>query len=69
MASLYCLAVVHRRDVASVRDLKKKDIPWLKEMKKKLLAGTIAAYPHAEADKLRIYVHCKISRSPHRSSR
>ncbi|RPA82600.1 scavenger mRNA decapping enzyme [Ascobolus immersus RN42] len=57
MGSLYCLAVVHRRDIASIRDLRKKDVGWLKEMKKKMLAGTCAAYPGMEEDKLRIYIH------------
>jgi len=37
--------------------LKKKHIPWLKEMKAKILEATVKTYPELEEDQLKLYVH------------
>ncbi|KAF7561774.1 hypothetical protein G7046_g2376 [Stylonectria norvegica] len=55
--ALHLLALVERRDIWSLRDLKKKHIPWLQHMKAKLLAATVATYPSIEPDQLKLYVH------------
>ena len=54
---LHLLALVERRDIWSLRDLKKKHIPWLQHMKSKLIAATVSSYPSIEADQLKLYVH------------
>ncbi|CAM1511366.1 Fc.00g088790.m01.CDS01 [Cosmosporella sp. VM-42] len=51
--ALHLLALVERRDIWSLRDLKKKHIPWLKHMKAKLLAATCETYPSIEPDQLK----------------
>lgn len=55
--ALHLLGLVERRDLWSLRDLKKKHIPWLKHMKTKLTDATVATYPSIEADQLKLYVH------------
>lgn len=55
--ALHLLALVERRDIWSLRDLKKRHVPWLEHMKAKLLAATVSAYPSLEADQLKLYVH------------
>lgn len=55
--SLHLLALVERRDIWSLRDLKRKHIPWLEHMRDKLLAATVGAYPSLDADQLKLYVH------------
>ncbi|KAI5785555.1 HIT-like domain-containing protein [Peziza echinospora] len=57
MASLYMLAIVHRRDIASIRDLKKSDVPWLKRLSAKITSAICTAYPGVEGDQLKLYVH------------
>lgn len=59
MGSLHLLALVQRRDIWSLRDLKKKHIPWLKYLRQRLLEGTVKMYPELELDQLKLYVHCK----------
>lgn len=59
MGSLHLLALVMRRDIWSLRDLKKKHIPWLKYLRERLLEDTIRVYPQLETDQLKLYVHCK----------
>jgi m7GpppX diphosphatase len=59
MSSLYAMAIVHRRDIKSIRDLKKTDSPWLREMQKKIIQGLRTKYPEVDEDQLRVYVHCK----------
>ncbi|KAK1543826.1 scavenger mRNA decapping enzyme [Colletotrichum paranaense] len=54
---LHLLALVERRDIWSLRDLRKKHIPWLQHMKAKLLAATVKQYPDIEIDQLKLYVH------------
>lgn len=55
--ALHLLALVERRDIWSLRDLKKKHIPWLQHMKAKLVAATCETYPSIEPDQLKLYVH------------
>lgn len=55
--ALHLLALVERRDIWSLRDLRKKHIPWLEHMKAKLIAATVETYPSIEPDQLKLYVH------------
>lgn len=55
--ALHLLAIVERRDIWSLRDLRKRHVAWLEHMKAKLLAATVATYPTIEADQLKLYVH------------
>ncbi|ATY63850.1 Scavenger mRNA decapping enzyme [Cordyceps militaris] len=57
LEALHLLALVERRDLWSLRDLKKKHIPWLRHMRDKLTDATVATYPLIEADQLKLYVH------------
>ncbi|KAI5849207.1 HIT-like domain-containing protein [Tricharina praecox] len=57
MSSLYTMALVLRRDITSVRDLKKKDVPWLRRLQKKILEGICDKYSGIEADQIRLYIH------------
>ncbi|KAL4927372.1 putative mRNA decapping hydrolase [Aspergillus undulatus] len=57
MGSLHLLALVQRRDIWSLRDLKKKHVPWLKYLQKRVLEGTVKMYPDLEEDQLKLYVH------------
>ncbi|PYH47783.1 putative mRNA decapping hydrolase [Aspergillus saccharolyticus JOP 1030-1] len=57
MGSLHLLALVQRRDIWSLRDLKKKHVPWLKYLRQRLLEGTVKMYPELEKDQLKLYVH------------
>ncbi|KKK15470.1 hypothetical protein P175DRAFT_0460495 [Aspergillus ochraceoroseus IBT 24754] len=57
MGSLHLLALVHRRDIWSLRDLKKKHIPWLRYLRQRVLEGTVKMYPELEQDQLKLYVH------------
>lgn len=58
MGSLHLLALVHRRDIWSLRDLKKRHIPWLRYLRQRLLEATVSMYPGLEQDQLKLYVHC-----------
>ncbi|RDW74683.1 putative mRNA decapping hydrolase [Aspergillus mulundensis] len=57
LGSLHLLALVQRRDIWSLRDLKKKHVPWLKYLRKRVLEGTVKMYPGLEEDQLKLYVH------------
>lgn len=57
LEALHLLALVERRDLWSLRDLKKKHIPWLEHMKDKLIAATVQTYPSIERDQLKLYLH------------
>lgn len=59
-AALYCMALVKRKEVKSLRDLKKKHVEWLKQMRREILKAVPAKFG-IEEDQLRIYVHCKSS--------
>ncbi|ODA76286.1 hypothetical protein RJ55_08131 [Drechmeria coniospora] len=57
LEALHLLAIVERRDIWSLRDLRKKHIPWLEHMKDKLLSATVLTYPAVARDQLKLYVH------------
>jgi m7GpppX diphosphatase len=59
MGSLHLLGLVERRDIWSVKDLKKTNVAWLKHMRSKMVEATIGLYPDIERDQLKLYVHCK----------
>ncbi|KAI4669385.1 hypothetical protein J4E85_002236 [Alternaria conjuncta] len=57
MGSLHLLGIVERRDIWSVRDLKKNMAEWVKHMREKMLEATVKLYPELERDELKLYVH------------
>ncbi|KXT01813.1 hypothetical protein AC578_2006 [Pseudocercospora eumusae] len=57
LGSLHLLALPMRRDIWSVRDLKKKDVEWLKHLRKSLTKTVAELYSGLEEDMLKIYVH------------
>ena len=59
MLSLHLLGLAVRRDIWSVRDLRKRHIPWLKHMQQKFLDTAVKLYPSIEKDQLKLYMHCK----------
>lgn len=59
MGSLHLLGIVERRDIWSVRDLKRANVEWLKHMREKMMEATVGLYPDIDRDELKLYVHCK----------
>ncbi|KAG6039824.1 hypothetical protein E4U41_002070 [Claviceps citrina] len=57
LEALHLLAVVERRDIWSLRDLKKKHVAWLEHMRSKVVEATVGTYPSVKADQLKLYVH------------
>ncbi|KAJ5230380.1 hypothetical protein N7489_011088 [Penicillium chrysogenum] len=57
MGSLHLLALVQRRDIWSLRDLKKSFVPWLKYLRDRVLEATVSMYPGLEEDQIKLYVH------------
>ncbi|CAK4034860.1 mrna decapping hydrolase like [Lecanosticta acicola] len=56
--AMHLLALVERRDLWSVRDLKRRDLPFLRLLHRTLLATiTKELYPEVEADMLKFYIH------------
>ncbi|KAK3374374.1 HIT-like domain-containing protein [Lasiosphaeria ovina] len=55
--TLHLLGLVERRDLWSLRDLRKKHIPWLRRIKTKFIEATTALYPTVEPDQLKLYFH------------
>lgn len=55
--ALHLLGIVERRDIWSLRDLKKKHIPWLRHMKSKLIDATVKTYPQIDTDQLKLFCH------------
>lgn len=60
MGSLHLLALVQRRDIWSLRDLKKSFVPWLKYLRERVLEATVSMYPALEEDQIKLYVHCEL---------
>ena len=58
ITSLHLLALVERRDIWSLRDLKKRHVVWLKHMREKVLDATVKLFPDLEVDMLKLYIHC-----------
>jgi m7GpppX diphosphatase len=63
IGALHLLGLVERRDIWSVRDLKKGNVEWLKHMKDKMVEATCGLYEGVERDQLKLYVHCTSSSS------
>jgi m7GpppX diphosphatase len=59
LSSLHLLGLVERRDIWSVRDLRKTEVQWLKHMRGKFVDATVKLYPDIEKDQLKLYIHCK----------
>ncbi|KAL8846803.1 MAG: hypothetical protein Q9221_008131 [Calogaya cf. arnoldii] len=57
LTSLHLLAIVERRDLWSLRDLKKSHIVWLKHMREKVVEATVKNYPGIDDDQLKLYMH------------
>ncbi|KAH8728740.1 HIT-like domain-containing protein [Phaeosphaeriaceae sp. PMI808] len=57
MGSLHLLGIIERRDIWSVRDLKKMNVEWLKHMRAKMIEATVKLYPGVERDQLKLYIH------------
>ncbi|RDA90446.1 hypothetical protein CP533_3944 [Ophiocordyceps camponoti-saundersi (nom. inval.)] len=55
--ALHLLALVERRDMWSLRDLRKKHVPWLQHMRRSLVAATVSRFPSLEPDQLKLYFH------------
>ncbi|KAI1082691.1 scavenger mRNA decapping enzyme [Whalleya microplaca] len=55
--ALHLLGIVERRDLWSLRDLRKRHIPWLRHMKDKLFDATVKTYPQIEKDQLKLFCH------------
>ncbi len=63
MSSLHLLAIVQRRDIWSLRDLRKRHVPWLQKMRQRLLEAAVQIYsPELEQDQIKLYIHCGFSR-------
>jgi m7GpppX diphosphatase len=61
MGSLHLLGLVERRNIWSIRDLKKGMVEWVKHMREKMVEAAIRLYPEIERDELKLYVHCKFT--------
>ncbi len=57
MGSLHLLAIVKRRDIWSIRDLKKKHVPWLRKLRSTLASSVAKLYEGVEDDMLKFYIH------------
>lgn len=57
LSSLHLLAIVERRDIWSLRDLKKSHVVFLKHMRDKILEATVKKYPDVERDQVKLYMH------------
>lgn len=60
LGSLHLLALVQRRDIWSLRDLKRSFVPWLKYLRGRVLEATVSMYPGLEEDQIKLYVHCEL---------
>ncbi|KAK3678189.1 hypothetical protein LTR78_002285 [Recurvomyces mirabilis] len=57
MGGLHLLALVTRRDIWSVRDLKKKDATWLRKLRSVIAQQVSGMYEGVETDMLKFYIH------------
>jgi m7GpppX diphosphatase len=57
IGSLHLLALVQRRDIWSVRDLRKSLAPWLRRLHSTLASTVTKLYPGVERDMLKFYIH------------
>ncbi|KAF4631906.1 hypothetical protein G7Y89_g6220 [Cudoniella acicularis] len=59
MEGLHLLGLVERRDIWSLRDLKKKHVGWLRDMRERFVQATVESYKEkgVERNQLKLYVH------------
>lgn len=57
IGSLHLLALVARREIWSVRDLKRKDVSWLRHLRSTLATTVTKLHEGVESDMLKFYVH------------
>lgn len=57
LTSLHLLATPYRRDIWSLRDLRKRHVDWLKDMRQKVIQATIKVYDQLEEDQIKLYIH------------
>jgi m7GpppX diphosphatase len=69
IGGLHLLALVERRDIWSVRDLKKNDVTWLRHLRSTLTKAVEGLYEGVENDMLKFYIHCTCIVSTHSDSR
>ena len=56
ITSLHLLALVQRRDIQSIRDLKKKHVPWLRKLREEI-ASSVAERYSIDTDEIKLYCH------------
>ncbi|KEF51605.1 uncharacterized protein A1O9_12240 [Exophiala aquamarina CBS 119918] len=55
---MHLLALVQRRDIFSIRDLKKKHVPWLKTMRDHIVDAATKVFPgEVDPDEVKCYIH------------
>ncbi|KAJ9136500.1 mRNA decapping hydrolase [Pleurostoma richardsiae] len=57
LEALHLLGIVERRDIWSLRDLRRRHVPWLRHMRARLLEAAVGCHPGVEPDQLKLYVH------------
>lgn len=59
VTSLHLLALVQRRDIWSLRDLKRAHVPWLRHLRAQVVKGAASVFApgEIEEDELKCYVH------------
>ncbi|CAK7263966.1 hypothetical protein SEPCBS119000_000751 [Sporothrix epigloea] len=59
LEALHLLAIVERRDLWSLRDLRRRHLPWLRQMRQQLIDAAVGMYAAQglEHDQLKLYVH------------
>ncbi|KAG9237819.1 HIT-like domain-containing protein [Amylocarpus encephaloides] len=59
MSTMHLMCLVERRDIWSLRDLRKKHVKWLRDMREHLLDSAVKCYGEKglERDQLKLYVH------------
>src|SRR5438045_8725356 len=57
MSALYLTAILHRKDLSSIRDLNSSHIPLLTNIREAIVNATTTKWPEVSRDQLRLYVH------------
>ena len=57
VSNLHLLALVERRDIWSVRDLKKSHVSWLRQLRSTLVTRVSKLYEGVEEDMIKFYIH------------
>ena len=56
ITSLHLLALVQRRDIQSIRDLKKEHVPWLRKLRDEICTSVAGQY-ETDSDEIKLYCH------------